>query len=516
MKKILSYPRYFLLLCYLRPRSPAAVNFDHNAILGHSSSVYVTNLTGNGGLSIGCLYMGLDLYLTEKATSMAVSTNNKESVAQNQGNKGMQGNIGLEVDLIECVNSGESEMIDVECQDTTECSSSFGDTISGDENDLNVNDEVESPFSVSGLFGPLSDGWSEPFQMGKRRLTDHWRKFIHPLMWRCKWLEVKLRELKSQAHKYERELVEYNQSKRFEFEKFTSEGFDAKSCAFSSKSPRKEVMKRKKRKRVEDTADVASYMSHHDIFSYYESKKTAVPAPAAFPSVDDRSDLDNKTVNGYDDDECNDGLPFQSRDGDNLTEQILQKIELLQPRIRILKTRMDKVVNETPQKFSSFNVLSSLVPSDALNNSESPRCAEKDDRNSLQCTTSQHASESVMWDNVMPESAVLDHGEVAPVPDMIRSMSQHLLAISSEHIEAEILIPNQAAKELLSCSAISQQVEKSEAVPIVHTPGDNLQIYTSLEPKAEASFIKSKQGNNERTGGVQRSDLGKWSRRSSG
>ncbi|GMI94247.1 hypothetical protein HRI_003094000 [Hibiscus trionum] len=454
--------------------------------------------------------MGPGLNLTENATST-----NKECVAQNQENKGMQGNIGLEVDLIECVNSGESEMISVECQDATEYSSSFGDTVSGDENDLIVNDEVESPLSVPGLFGSLSDGWTEPFQMGKRRLTDHWKRFIHPLIWRCKWLEIKLRELKSQALKYEKELVEYDQSKRFEFEKFSSEGFDAKSRAFHSKAPRKEVMKRKKRKRVEDTASVASYMSHHDIFSYYESKKSVVAASAAFASVDDWGDLDNKTVDGYDNDECDYGWPFQSRDGDNLMERILWKIELVQSRIRMLKTRMDKVVNET-QKFSSVNMLSSLVPSDSLNNSGSPHYEEKDDRNSLQCTTtSQHASECVMWDNIMPESAVSDDGEVAPVPDMIRSMSRRLLAISSENIEAEILIPNQAAKEELLGfgSAICQQVEKphTEKLKMV-APGDNLQINSSLEPNAQPP----KQADNERTSEVQNLDPGRWSRKSSG
>ncbi|KAE8711589.1 putative Cytochrome P450, family 87, subfamily A, polypeptide 9 [Hibiscus syriacus] len=275
-------------------------------------------------------------------------------------------------------------------------------------------------------------------------------------------------------------------------------------------------MKRKKRKRVEDTADVASYMSHHDIFSYYENKKSVVAAPAAFLSVDDWGVLDNKTVNGYDDDEFNDGSPFESRDGDNLTEHILQKTELLRSRIRALKTRMDKVVNET-QKLSSINILSSLVPSDALNNPES-HCAEKDYKNSLQCTTSQHATESVMWDNIMPESSLLDHGDVSPVPDLIRSMSQRMLAISSENIESEILIPNEAAKEeLLSFgSAISQRVEKSKAVALVHTPGDNLQMNTSLEQNAQPHFFKSEQADNGRTSGVKRSDLGRWSRRSSG
>ncbi|XP_039040771.1 uncharacterized protein LOC120179160 [Hibiscus syriacus] len=462
--------------------------------------------------------MGPDLYLIEKATSNVVSTNNNECVAQNQENKG---NIGMEVDLIECVNSGESEMIDVECQEcqnATECSSSFSDTVSGDENGLIANGEVESPLLVPGLIGSLSDGWSEPFQMGKRRLTDHWRRFIHPLMWRCKWLEIKFCELKSQGLKYERELAQYDQSKRFEFEKFTSGGFDARLCAFRSKAPRKEVMKRKKRKRVEDTADVASYMSHHDIFSYYENKKSAVAAPAALLSVDDWRVLDNRMVNGYDDDEFNDGWPFESRDGDNLTEQILPKIELLWSRIRTLKTRMDKVVNGTPQKFSSIIILSSLVPADELNNPES-HCAEKDDQNSLQGTTSQHASEIDLWDNIMPESALLDHGEVTLVPDVIRSMSQRMLALSSENIDAEILIPNEAAKEeLLSFgSAISHQVEKSKAVAVVvHAPRDNLQVNTALEPNAQPPFFKSKQADNERSSGVQRLELGRWSRKSSG
>ncbi|XWS65008.1 hypothetical protein CRYUN_Cryun05aG0053900 [Craigia yunnanensis] len=469
--------------------------------------------------------MGPDLKLTEKseATSKVVSTNKKKgSVAENQENKGMQGNMDIKVDFTECLNSGEYEMTDVECQDATEYASSFGDTISGDENGLVVNDEVESPLCDPRLFQSLFNGFDGRFQIGKRRLTDHWRRFIHPLVWRCKWLEVKLHEFKSQALKYERELAEYDQNKQFEFEKVTFKGFDAKSQAFPSKIQRKEVMKRKKRKRVEDTADVASYMSHHNIFSYYESKKSVAAASAL---ADDWGDLDNKTINGYDDIGCNDGCPFQSRDGDNLTEQTLRKIEMLRSRIHILKTRMDMVVNESPKKFSSINMLSSLVPSDVLNNSAIHPYAEKEDRNSLQCTTSLHAYECDMWNSFMPESAVSSHGEVAPLPDMIRSMSQRLLEISSENIEGEILIPNQAAKEELCNfgSAIIQQAEKPhvsmeklKTVSLVHAPGDNLPINTSLQPNAQSPFSKSKQVDEKRSRREQKSSLGRWSRRSLG
>ncbi|XVF06823.1 hypothetical protein REPUB_Repub06bG0083900 [Reevesia pubescens] len=470
--------------------------------------------------------MGPDLKLTEKseANSNLVSTNKiKGSVDQTQENKDMQGNMDIEVDCAECMNSGESEMIDVECQDATEYSSSFSGTVSGDENCLGLNDEVESPLCDSRLFGSLSDGRDGPFQTGKRRLTDHWRRYINPLVWRCKWIEVKLREFKSQAIKYERELAEYDQSKQFEFEKVTFEGFDSKSQAFPSKVQRKKVMRRKKRKRAEDTSDLASYMSNHNIFSYYESKKSVVAAASVL--ADDWGDLDNKTFNGNDEIECNDGWPFQSRDGDNLTEEILRKIEVLRSRIHILKKRIDKVVNESPQKFSSINILSSLVPSDVLNSSKNHPYAEKGDRNSSQCTTSQHASEYDMWDNFMPENAVSSHREVAPLPEMIRSMSRRLLAISSENIDAEILIPNQAAKEELRNfgSAISQQaekphilMEKPKAVSLVHPPGDNLQIDTSLQPNAQPLFSKSKQPDKKRTRGEQKSGLGRWSQRSSG
>ncbi|XP_022742018.1 uncharacterized protein LOC111293553 [Durio zibethinus] len=388
--------------------------------------------------------MGPDLKLTEKseATSKVVSTEKKKgSVAQNQ-DEGMQGKMDIKVDFAECMNSGESEMIDVECHDATEYSSSFGDTVSGDENGLVGNDEVESPLRKPRLVGSLFDGCHGLCQMRKRRLTDHWRRFIRPLAWRCKWLEVKLQEFRSQALKYEGELAEYDQNEQFEFEKVTFKGFDAKLRVFPSKIQRKEEMKRKKRKKIEDTADVASYMSHHNIFSYYESKRSVAAAN------DDWGDLDNKAINGYDDIGCNDGWPFQSRDGDNLTEQILPKIEVLRSRIHLLKTRMDKVVSESLQKFSP-NMLSSPVPSDVLNNSGNHPYTEKGDRNSSQCTTSQHASGCEMRDSFMPESAVSSLAEVASLPDMIRSMSQRLLEFSSENIEGEILIPNQAAKEEL-------------------------------------------------------------------
>lgn len=91
-------------------------------------------------------------------------------------------------------------------------------------------------------------------------------------MWRCKWAELKIKQLQSLAQKYDRELEEYNQRKKLEMDMSKVEHVGSKSLPFSGQSQRKKLMKRKKRKRVEDKVDVASYMSHHNLFSYNGSK----------------------------------------------------------------------------------------------------------------------------------------------------------------------------------------------------------------------------------------------------
>jgi len=103
-------------------------------------------------------------------------------------------------------------------------------------------------------------------------LTDHWRRFIRPLMWRCKWVELQIKEFQSQALKYDREIAEHERRKLFDHETFMEEGFPVKSLPFSTCMERKKAMKRKKRKRFEETADVASYMLQHNLFSYYGIK----------------------------------------------------------------------------------------------------------------------------------------------------------------------------------------------------------------------------------------------------
>ncbi|XP_007047441.2 PREDICTED: uncharacterized protein LOC18611234 isoform X2 [Theobroma cacao] len=426
-----------------------------------------------------------------------------------------EGDEYMEINITECTNSGGDRLAVAECQDDTENSSSFGGTASGVENDSAISDaEVESALCGASPLGSVFDGL---FPMRKRKLTDHWRRFIRPLMWRCKWLELQLKEFKSQALTYDRELAEYDQRKKFEYEKFTFEGLDVKSQPFPRQIQRKKVMKRRKRKRVEETADLASYMSFHNLFSYYESKKSVV---ATATLDNDNGNLENKTGNGNGDVWLNDGLScLEFRDGDTWSGQILRKIDLVQSQVRRLKTRVDKVVNESPRKFSSINMLSSLVPSDALNSSRnrpSPRESGERIPHRSQYASSQHLSECNMGDLFMPGSAVSSHGEVTPFPDMVEGTGQHLAGISYENAAKEEL---RNFRSGLTEQAVEPRkpMEKPKTVSIVLAPGDDLPTNPSVQPNEKISLTsKSKGPNNKRKRGKRKSGSGRWSRRSSG
>ena len=91
-------------------------------------------------------------------------------------------------------------------------------------------------------------------------------------MWRCKWIELHLKQLQSQALKYDKELAAYNYTKQLDFAHLTLDGFDIKSVPISGRMHRNKLMKRNKRNRVEEKCDLASYMCNHSLFSYYGLK----------------------------------------------------------------------------------------------------------------------------------------------------------------------------------------------------------------------------------------------------
>ncbi|KAH7572918.1 hypothetical protein JRO89_XS03G0033300 [Xanthoceras sorbifolium] len=389
----------------------------------------------------------------------------------------------VDVDIIKFTEIDRSRLAEAEDPNATDYSSSFGNSESDGERYSGLSEaEVESQYFGDSGLASTYDAFSSTFHVRKKKLTTHWRSFIHPLMWRCKWAELRIKEIESQASKYARELEAYDQRKHSRIDQSALEGLGSKSFPFSSQLYRKKAMKRRKRKRVEDTIDITSYMSHHNLFSYLESKRSNPDGNSAnddfgntgnslfcmlilighpkillkitetcSPSegisdvlkavwhfiltltecclfvcfcvstalIDQQADYNDKFA-------CNDDpLFFEFRDGDNELEQVLWKIEIVYSRVHKLKSQLDMVMSKNASKFSSSENLSLLAPCDAQTSSApSPTfSAGNADTTSVGAiyNPTQHISEYDLGDLVMPEGAISSYAEAVHVPDIIES-----------------------------------------------------------------------------------------------
>ncbi|XP_031397563.1 uncharacterized protein LOC116208327 isoform X2 [Punica granatum] len=369
------------------------------------------------------------------------------------GQKRELGDEYVEVDIINGA-SNPGDIIEIQetivGQDSTESSSSFSGSLSGAENGSALSDgEVESQYTAGHMPGFYFPGLYEGFTTRKKRLTDHWRRFIRPVKWRCLWLELQIKELQSRA-------------------------LD------------KNVMKRRKRKRIEETVDIASYMSNHNLFSYFAKK---YPADRALAKDGNGSQA---IANGVPSLGVDDSL--HRRDGDTSMEQILAKIVIAQSQIQQLKTRIEKVISENPGKFSSVNRLSSVIPGSAGTASDEdpaspPANGQFSPVKSLYAA-SQLVSEHDVGDLLLPNHAVVDHGGMTSLPDVVESTNQ---------TEDGVLIDNRAAKEkLLNFEKVGDEQEKSErqlerqkkVVSTAEVPEAALPVETPSP--LEASNVKSR------------------------
>ncbi|KAK4759318.1 hypothetical protein SAY87_022449 [Trapa incisa] len=324
--------------------------------------------------------------------------------------------------VIENKGTGITDVVEIEepGQDSTENSSSFSGTISGSENAAVLSDEeVESKnldINVPGYYMPRC---YEGFTMRKKRLTDHWIRFIHPLKWRCRWLELQIKEFQSQALEYDKELEEYEEAKQHLFENSTLEDVSSRSLALSGQIPKKKVMRRRKRKRIEETMDMASYMSNHNLFSYYD-KKITVERSLAKDGNGNRAMTNSMPSLGSDN-------SIHLRDGDTSMEQILARIMMAQSQIHQLKTRIEKVISENPGKFSSVNRLSLTVPGSAGNISDegpaSPATNGQLPSIKSLCAASELVSDGEATD-LLPNQPISEHLGITALPDVVESTKE--------------------------------------------------------------------------------------------
>ncbi|KAK9725205.1 hypothetical protein RND81_05G128500 [Saponaria officinalis] len=355
-----------------------------------------------------------------------------------------------QADTTEPTTSNAVRVSEDENTDATENSSSFGDTISRNEaTSVGSDAEVESEFRADiDLFG----GFSSAFPTRRKKLTNHWRNFIRPLMWRCKWTELKIRELESQALKYTRELEANEQPKTLEPQQNTSD------CGSKLSKP----MKRRKRIRVENVTDITSYISQHHLFSYFENKKP--DADGAATSEDDgnqeRYSKNDESVM------VDDWL----KSGEDSIEQILRQIETVQSKVHNLRNHLDMVMLKNGVKLSSSENLSLLVPYDVQTSAaQSPTFSVGNgDNMSLGANYApQRLLEIKSEEVVLPESISSGYAHDAQIPDIIESNVGMLSGANVTTHQLQIMDSGEnILDETQMQSKVKQEADMSHAEPI--------------------------------------------------
>ncbi|XP_050377580.1 uncharacterized protein LOC126794839 isoform X2 [Argentina anserina] len=464
-------------------------------------------------------------YLKDKArASNHDYTSIMMKAVQNRKDEALMCIADVDVDIIESRNDHNHCLpAETEDPDATEYSSSFAETVSDTENFCGFSEgEVESQFfPQNGLTSPF-DAFSSAFQMRKKKLTNHWRTFIRPVMWRCKWMELRIKEIESQELNYSQALAAYDQRKHSAFDQIILEESGSKSLPFSSQSLQNKSAKRRKRKKIEETTDIASYMSRHNVFSYFENKGSD---PDSISLADEFSNAVTEHTADHNDklSTADEWSLLEFRDGDKSLEHVLWKIETLHSWVHKLKNQVDLVMPKTAAIFSSSENLSILVPCDGQNSSAHSPAFSAGNGDRPYATTQQN-SEFNIGDLVMPESVVSSFGEAVAAPDIIESSVGLLSATdaifhhpqfseSSEDIVDNVLIHNAAQGKKLLIQRRSGELKENHQQPAEEgkhgpsvTPSSTVESCLGLE----VNFPRNKRTKGERRTG---SDI--WSKKCS-
>ncbi|KAK8937781.1 hypothetical protein KSP40_PGU006828 [Platanthera guangdongensis] len=297
--------------------------------------------------------------------------------------------------------------------DTTEQSSSYGDSFSGSDMGLKImcsDFEVESPALSPNDHSHAFDGPDRLFK--KKKVTPHWRKFISPLMWRCQWLELRMNELRSHASRYDKELAAYRHENQLHV-KAIDQNDIARSVPLTPQRFKKPAMKRRKRRRNEDSINIFSYMANHNIFSYYENKKCETEGYSIDDDFSDQADDITRGNHDY-------LWALDFRDGDRSLEQILLNIEALQSRVLKIKTRLSQIISKN---IRDAVLGCGLMGDQPVSSAQSPSCSLGYNRYQIRAgapNTPAYHGEFEIDGMIVPGSAVSSSGD-APDLDIIES-----------------------------------------------------------------------------------------------
>ncbi|KAJ8572586.1 hypothetical protein K7X08_009097 [Anisodus acutangulus] len=386
-----------------------------------------------------------------EATYVKCASNYEDHTSLVEQIKEVHGSEDDEIDITECTHPADNVLVQSDREELTESSSSFESIISEAENCTTMNDsECTSEYNGDATSELAFTGLGDIFRMTRKKVTPHWRDFIQPFRQRCKLIELKLHLLQSRTRKYEKQMQDNNHQMKLQMGSVRLEDLGSKSIPFSCNSLTDKVVKRKKRRRTEDTLDIAVYMSHHPLFSFFEKRKSSADGSFLDNELDKIAICSDK-INANDEFEIQDDLHQQPADGDTSLEKILREIGVLQSQVIQLKTRLDKVTSENVGMFSSTDDLKSLLPCNALASSARGSGLLQENQVKMPVGSRDVVSQLIAeYNMVMPDSAASRHGKLVNASDVIESTGRSLLLDTNTSPEEGVLIYNQRMKEEMS------------------------------------------------------------------
>eukprot|EP00897_Mesotaenium_endlicherianum_P009736 jgi/Mesen1/8791/ME000527S08292 len=147
-----------------------------------------------------------------------------ESPSAVRNSQGGGGKLGKDEDLVVEVVDGSMDMCTEESlrpdadDQATDCSSSFATTIGDSEGDTDVEKGEELLSGVAGGVRGVEAAFRDYSSSGpsgsrsKRPLSVEWKEHRKGIEWRCRWLELRMRELQFQASRYDQLLARLRSS----------------------------------------------------------------------------------------------------------------------------------------------------------------------------------------------------------------------------------------------------------------------------------------------------------------
>ncbi|KAH7439084.1 hypothetical protein KP509_04G044500 [Ceratopteris richardii] len=222
-----------------------------------------------------------------------------------------------------------------------DCSSSFGDTqsvLSADETDGEKCEAESEHRNGNGAMALMDEVPSNSMSKKRRAVNLEWKNCRQGIEWRCRWLELRLKELQVLSKKYTEIVDNTSSMKRLESEEH--ESISARTSAIFD-GHHHHVIRRMGRRKEEEIVDSKMHMSKHPLFSRYEKKQHCIQEDIADEEIN-KDELHQ--ILDFDDfhQDFDDGFEGDFLAGEDSIEQFLWHIEKLQMHICELQTQLSK------------------------------------------------------------------------------------------------------------------------------------------------------------------------------